>query len=408
MPASDQTVCLLGPFRTESISGRFDRATRDRLRPLPGTGGSGLVALAQARLNAGLPTEIITLDPRLAVTEQPVVCQTEGLKYTICPRRPRHVVRDFFRHERRHLSNAIANTRASCLHAHWTYEYALAAIDSGLPSLVTVRDNAGHILQHEGLRFLGHYLAARIVFQRHRDFSAVSPPVAEYVARHVRRPVPVIGNPMPFPRPALQPIGQHPFSDGRCVILSAASWAHFKNIRRALQAFVVFRQNAPGAIYRLFGPDLGSNGDAARWAKRHGLEAGVEFRGLRPHTELLENFRDCDLVWHPSIEESFGNPVLEALSFAKPILASRQAAGSCWLIEHNRTGILTDGTSPAAMASALLDLYRHPDRTAELANQGQRSVVSRFAPDTILAAYAKEYLRITSPNKALNNINKLI
>ncbi len=385
----------MGPFRTGAVIDRFDPQARRRLEGLPGAGGSGLVALALARLSAGLPTEVITLDPQLPSTQEAFVCETDGLRLTICPRRSRHAVRDVFRAERGHILRAIAASRAPLLHAHWSYEYALAAIDSGMPALVTVHDHAGRVLRREGMRFFGHYLMARKVFRRHRHFSAVSPYVAAYVEKRARRPVPVIGNPVPS-QTMEETSNEYPALSGNtCRIVTAAGWARFKNVRAALRAFAVLRKKIAAARYRLFGPGLEPDGPAAHWAARRGLNTAVTFEGPRTHAEVMHAFRTCDLAWHPSLEEACPCPVMEALSLARPVVASRQANGSAWLVEHGRTGMLADGASPAAMASMLEELYRHPDTARKIGLRGQREINRRFAARDILAAYETAYRGLT-------------
>ncbi|MFM7291815.1 MAG: glycosyltransferase, partial [Planctomycetia bacterium] len=47
---------------------------------------------------------------------------------------------DDFRRERRLMREAVLRRGPDVLHAQWTYEFAHAALDTGLPCLITARD----------------------------------------------------------------------------------------------------------------------------------------------------------------------------------------------------------------------------------------------------------------------------
>src|SRR5919204_3211143 len=71
------------------------------------------------------------------------------------PRLTLHVARlredgkaqDFFRQERADLVALMQQDPCDVLHAHWTYEFALAALASGMPTLVTAHDAPWHVLR---------------------------------------------------------------------------------------------------------------------------------------------------------------------------------------------------------------------------------------------------------------------
>ena len=69
----------------------------------------------------------------------------------------------FYSAERKSLISEIAYINPDVVHAHWTYEYALAAQDSGLPHLITVHDEPWEILQ--GFRNLFFFLRLLIAIR---------------------------------------------------------------------------------------------------------------------------------------------------------------------------------------------------------------------------------------------------
>src|SRR5690606_12000712 len=59
-----------------------------------------------------------------------------------------HAGRRFFKREIESLRQLMQQEEPDIIHAHWTYEFALAAIKSGLPHVVTIHDNAFMIMKH--------------------------------------------------------------------------------------------------------------------------------------------------------------------------------------------------------------------------------------------------------------------
>jgi len=85
---------------------------------------------------------------------------------------------------------------------------------------------------------------------------------------------------------------------------------------------------------------------------------------------LAEEYSRADIFCLPSVQEGFGIVFLEAMAAGKPIVAARAAAAP----EVVRSGILVEPGSPAALADALVRLYRNPDLRASLEAAGPRDV----------------------------------
>ena len=50
--------------------------------------------------------------------------------------------RSFFRRERKALTDFMKRYSPDIVNAQWSYEFALAALDSRIPTIVTVRDHS--------------------------------------------------------------------------------------------------------------------------------------------------------------------------------------------------------------------------------------------------------------------------
>ena len=352
-------VALLAPSHVPALARHLTPAGLPD--PLPaGMGGYCTNALIEARLRRGWPTDLITLDDSL-VTDT-VRLAGPLLRVWVVPRRKRGAVRDLFAAERRRLLAAVDEARPDVLHAHWAYDYGLAAVrQARCPAVLTVHDHAGHCLRWLGPRFAPLYLMAHYVMRRARHVTAVSPYVGRYVERLRRAPVPVIPNVLPElawelgnARDRRVPAA----GAARTVqVVSALNWSALKNTRRALCAVQGARklcvERGQDLKYTLLGPGLGAGGPAEAWARAHGVAEGVLFTGVVSHAAALKEIAGADVLWHPSHEEALPGPVCEALAMRVPVVACREAGGSRWLCDEGR-GVLCNGYNEREMAQALV------------------------------------------------------
>jgi glycosyltransferase involved in cell wall biosynthesis len=357
-------------------------------------GGTNVVALARARIAAGEPTHVITLDPRV---DRRVDFENGPLRYTICPRRMRCAQRSAYGVERRYLAEVIRESQPDVIHANWTYEYAMGALDTRLPTLITVRDHAGSILRWSGWRYLPHFIYTHYVFRRGRWFTAVSPYNAAYAAKWTGREVTVIPNGLPSGKDCYPE--EPEISKERPDVLkiaSALSDAPFKNARRALLAIRDFRRKVPNLQYVLMGPGLEKGGELYRWAEKQGAHDGVAFLGGVPHARVLEEFRQCDIMFHPSLEECCNNAVVEALGMGKIVVGARGAGGTPWVLNGGRAGFLVDARSEQDMVSVLNRIYSHWSEAREIAAGGLQLARRRYSPARIMGMYEQVYEQVLS------------
>ena len=348
---TSRRILLMGPVSVHSLAGFLPADIQPSLPR--GAGGAALVNLILTRLYADLPTDVITLDA--SVPPDGIFLEHGSLRLWIGPRRARHAMRDLFAQERRTIHGMIQQSAAEVCHAHWTHEYGLAAVtQSRMPTVVTVHDRSLTMLLWTGPRYLPLFWMSRRVLRAATHLTAVSPRTASDARRIARRPVAVVPNCLahetmsaPFVRRIRQTDAPR--------IAGAWSWANYRNTRRGLKVFADVRKRYPGATLHLMGVDMETNGLAHRWAQAHGIENGVEFLGLPAWTEALAILTQSDLVFHPSLEESFSLPVAEALARGIPVVAARQSSGPAWLVEQSGSGRLVDGRDEKAMTRAVLD-----------------------------------------------------
>ncbi len=115
-----------------------------------------------------------------------------------------------------------------------------------------------------------------------------------------------------------------------------------------------------------------------------GLTARVRFLGWQD--DPLPLLRAADLLVVPSLEEPFGNVVLEAWMAGCPLLAS-DADGPAWLIEDRVSGRLFPRGEPDALAGAIAAMTGDPEGLRRLAAGGRAAYLKGFTEERGAAAY---------------------
>jgi len=101
-----------------------------------------------------------------------------------------------------------------------------------------------------------------------------------------------------------------------------------KNLHTLIAALALVRQDHPNLKLRIAGKanDKGYEAEVRDAIARMDLEDAVEFLGEKSTEELVDLYRACALFVFPSTVETFGNPLVEAMSCGAPIASSNTAA----------------------------------------------------------------------------------
>ncbi|MGW0498328.1 glycosyltransferase family 4 protein [Streptomyces sp. NPDC003007] len=309
------------------------------------------------------------------------------LQLVVTPMRPSRQARDLFRYERRQLAAALREHPTDVVSAHWTYEYARAAIASGRPAFVTARDTPLRCAweMRDAYRWLRHTQALPAV-HRATALSANSP----YTARHlrrclgVRRPIEVIPNGVrtdALPTLCAPPPGDHP-------VFAAAlqGWGPLKNTKALLRAFALVRRGFPKARLLILGSDHGPGGPAQAWARDRDVTAGVEFAGQLPHAAMMNRLAtEAHVLVHPSRLESFSMICAEAMGMGLPVVAGRRSGAVPWVV--GPAGLLVDIDRPDRIAKAMTTLARDDEQRTALGAAGMARVRGHFSLDDIARHY---------------------
>ncbi|MBZ0091232.1 MAG: glycosyltransferase, partial [Sulfuricellaceae bacterium] len=134
-----------------------------------------------------------------------------------------------------------------------------------------------------------------------------------------------------------------------------------------------------------------------RLTKSIGMEKQVALTGYIPDSELSALMETCDVLCLPSIErtEAFGVVLLEAMRYARPVIASGiPGSGVGWVVRDREVGLLVQPGDEDALAEALLKMQASPDLRWEMGVAGKKLFDNSFHIDQVAAKLASIYSEV--------------
>ncbi len=161
---------------------------------------------------------------------------------------------------------------------------------------------------------------------------------------------------------------------------------HWKGVHFAIQALAEVRKQVPTATLTLIG-----SGPDERWlrglAKSFGVADAVEFAGYIPRQELLSSLDNYTAFVFPSLHDSGGSAVLEALQAGLPVLCLD--IGGPGVMVNPSCGIVvsTENADEAAVvtgiARAMISLASMPPSDMEKLSEGAISRARQLSWTTL-------------------------
>ena len=171
-----------------------------------------------------------------------------------------------------------------------------------------------------------------------------------------------------------------------------------KNVELLVRAFLTVRATIPEARLKLVGFGLGQGDPLPHRLVADGVADGIDFDGHLGRPALASLVASAWCLVHPSLEESFGNTLVEAMFLGTPVIGGRKSGAVPWVLDHGRAGTLVDVTSESEVGEALI---RHlstgplapPDAARELLD-------TRYSRPLIVQRHLDEYERRSARGEA--------
>lgn len=179
------------------------------------------------------------------------------------------------------------------------------------------------------------------------------------------------------------------------VVLYVGRIAAEKNLALAVQAFRAIQQQMPTARYVW----VGDGPERAALAAAH---PDFIFAGVQRGGSLARHYASADAFLFPSLSETFGNVILEALAAGLPVVAFDQGAAHDHVRHAHNGYTLTPGDREGFIAAATTlacnpGLIRHMGRAA-------RASVERLSPDAVLQEFEALLRGLASRESAIHGL----
>jgi glycosyltransferase involved in cell wall biosynthesis len=381
-------IGIAGPVQTAPLVEFLDGVNLDKAPE--GLGGISVTQLVKGLLNTNHEVSVYSLDQNIKSRE---ILRGKNLTLYYGPYRPRHRIWNFFKQERQSIRDFILADRPDIVHAHWTYEFALGALASGKPTLITVRDWAPAILRFKTDHYrFGRLLMACATFFKGSYFIANSPYIQKCLKKYLHKDVSVIPNALDE---AVFYEGKRYLSTSRPTIVSINNgFAKRKNVKSLMRAYKLIKKKIPACRLMLIGSGFEKDGEADKWAKSKFLSDGIDFVGLLPHAEVLEILGSSDLLVHPALEESFGMTLLEAMAKKTPVIGGKNSGAVPWVLNYGKAGVLTDIKSPEHIADEAIKLLTDEELWEMFSNAGYQYAWENFRLMKIIDQTIHEYRKV--------------
>jgi glycosyltransferase involved in cell wall biosynthesis len=112
----------------------------------------------------------------------------------------------------------------------------------------------------------------------------------------------------------------------------------------------------------------------------------VYFPGKVEHAALGSWYRSCDVFVFPTLEDTWGNVVPEAMAFGKPTLCSQYACAA-ELVSHGENGFIFDPKNPQELAGLMLKFVNSPQLMAKFGRKS-KEIMRSHTMNTAVRAIA--------------------
>lgn len=174
----------------------------------------------------------------------------------------------------------------------------------------------------------------------------------------------------------------------RPFILTVGSDLRYKNTSTVIRAFELLKRkyDVPHKLVV-----VGTSGNYFCTESDEGLKNDVVFTGYVPHDHLLSFYLLCDLFVSPSLQESFGMPILEAMACGVPVIVSNLE------VFHEIAGeaaVYVSPTDPCEIAASIHTLIQDDSlrqRCVRLGKERAKAFTWESTAAKTLAAYHWAY-----------------
>lgn len=348
-------IGIAGPFNPHCVEEYFDNGSE---LPNINITASSVNTYVRALLEQDHEVVIFTTDSTRDCTKI-----YRGKKIIIYCLHNKFVLRGFTRfrmHKRIRNSVKQELSRLDVLHAEWTYEYAYALLPfiNQKPIFCSVRDWCPYLLSIAKNRKekyywkMSYYMFKKVMQEQQIHFIANSNYTKERIlGDYPDNGVTIIPNPIQrsFICESRENYPNHPVF----VSISQSIQNTRKNYKTLLEAFHLYLKERPNAELILIG---WYSDEWKNEMNREELLDNVILKGSMNHDDIFDVLDQSTCLIHPSLEETFGNILLEAMCRRIPCIGGESSGAVPQVLGYGKYGLLCDITDSSSILNKMKEV----------------------------------------------------
>jgi glycosyltransferase involved in cell wall biosynthesis len=140
--------------------------------------------------------------------------------------------------------------------------------------------------------------------------------------------------------------------------------------------------------------------DIQRLVRERSLSEYVEFTGQLPMGPLYQQYQDATAFVFPTLFESQGKVLIEAMAFGLPVIASRIGPIMDVAGLEEGSAVLVDPTNTEELSSTIIRLLGDESTRVALSTRGRKLASSRFSWNRIAGDMLSVYQELTKDTKS--------
>ncbi len=153
-----------------------------------------------------------------------------------------------------------------------------------------------------------------------------------------------------------------------------------KGIHLLLEACTILQEQGYRDYTVLIVGDGPQRDELENFSQKYGLEDCVKWVRWVDYSRLSHYFRSADVFILPTLEDTWGMVVLEAMVFGKPVLCSKWA-GSSEMVVEGENGHVFDPNEPESLAKIMRYFIDDPDKSVSMGHKSQQ-LISQYTPES--------------------------
>lgn len=151
-----------------------------------------------------------------------------------------------------------------------------------------------------------------------------------------------------------------------------------KGVNYLLQACSILRDRGYSEYSLVLVGDGEQRAELEAFVKDHQLEQQVTWTGWLNYGDLGSYFEGADVFIFPTLEDTWGVVLLEAMAFGKAIISS-QWAGASEMVVEGENGYVIDPYEPEKFAEAMIRLMDDPELIQKMGQKSQELMAEHNA-----------------------------